>query len=69
MENKNGLNDLLSELTSMKSEISCVLEDGIDDFWWASNNENFEIYNSVRVFFGLKEKTKSDRFDVLERLR
>lgn len=69
MENKNGLNNLLSELTSMKSEISCILEEGIDDFWWASNNENFKTYNNVRKYFGLKEKTKSDRFDVLERLR
>ena len=69
MENKNGLNNLLLELTSMKSEISCILEEGIDDFWWASDNENFEIYNNVRKYFGLKEKTESNRSDVLERLR
>ena len=69
MEYKNGLNNLLSELTSIKSEISYILEEGVDDFWWASDNENFEIYNNVRKYFGLKEKTKSDRVDVLDRLR
>lgn len=69
IENKNGLNNLPLELTPMKSETSYVLEDGIDDFWWASNNDNFEIYNSVRKYFGLKEKSESDRLDVLEQLR
>lgn len=62
-------NDFLFKFGRIKGDIYVILEYGVDDYWWASEDSNFKIYNTVRVFFGLEEKLLSDRREVLERLR
>ena len=62
-------NDFLFKFGRIRGDVYVILEYGVDDYWWASNDEHFTIYNRVRNFFGLEEKTESDRKEVLERLR
>ena len=69
MDNLAYLKELTAEISLMQTVIQNILEEGIDDYWWASNDENFREYNWARKYFLMREKSESDRKDVMDRLR